>query len=96
MRYGGIFKKYRQLCKFSKRSYSRLGGDRSIQLSYWGIYWNIVAENKTVVNRRDAADFAARSAYTVSSVQRGGATMKQCVDIDDLIFEAEDGGPSER
>ena len=39
----------------------RLGGGRSIQLSYWSIYWNIVAENKNVVNRRIQHTFAEHS-----------------------------------
>ena len=28
----------------------RLGGGRSIQLSYWSIYWNIVPKNRIRVN----------------------------------------------
>ncbi len=39
----------------------RLGGGRSIQLSYWSIYWNIVTENKFVVNRRIQQDFVRNS-----------------------------------
>ena len=78
----------------------RLGGGRSIQLSYWSIYWNIVAENKFVVNLHVSTVFEKHRAYTVFSVLKGGEQMKECndpyADLEDLIFDDDDGGPSER
>jgi len=49
---------------------------------------------------QNAAAFALLTAYTVSSAEKGGIPMRQIndryADVDDLIFEEEDGGPSER
>ena len=78
----------------------RLGGGRSILLSYWRIYWNIVSENKTDVNCRDSTVFEFFLCYTGCLVRKGGTTVREgsdpYVDLDDLIFDEEDGGPSER
>ena len=78
----------------------RLGGGRSILLSYWRIYWNIVSENKTDVNCRDSTEFETLRCYTEALVWKGGTAVKEgsdpYVDLDDLIYDEEDGGPSER
>jgi len=40
------------------------------------------------------------SPYTVTLAKKGGTSMAQhhdfCADLDDLIFDKDDGGPSER
>ncbi len=89
----------------------RLGGGRSILLSYWRIYWNIVAKKPDNVNRegkfmyqynlqQDSADSERRTLYTIPPTLKGGEKMRECndpnVDLDDLIFDEDDGGPSER
>ena len=83
-----------------ERATFRLGGGCSIQLSYWRIYWNIVSENKTDVNCRDSTEFETLRCYTEALVWKGGTAVKEgsdpYVDLDDLIFDEEDGGPSER
>ena len=49
---------------------------------------------------QNATAFVAVSAYTVFLAWKGGACMKASkvahLDLDDLIFDEEDGGPSER
>ena len=78
----------------------RLGGGRSIQLSYWRIYWNIVAENKIVVNRRIQQDFGLCSHILCFRCRKEGGKMRECndpnVDLEDLLFDEDAGGPSER
>ena len=85
----------------------RLGGGCSIQLSYWCIYWNIVAEKDADVNLRNflfwryvLTTFLATAPYTVTLAKKGGFSIMWrngfCADLDDLIFDKDDGGPSER
>ena len=49
---------------------------------------------------QNSTAFEAAKAYTVSLVQKGGGPMLESndphIDLDDLIFEEGDGGPSER
>ena len=49
---------------------------------------------------QNSTAFEATKAYTVSLVQKGGGPMLESndphIDLDDLIFEEGDGGPSER
>ena len=47
------------------------------------------------------AQFLAAEAYTIKKrLLKGGGAMRECddrsVDLDDLIFDEDDGGPSER
>ncbi len=50
--------------------------------------------------QRDSADSETRSVYTIPPKQKGGENMRESndpsVDLDDLIFDEDDGGPSER
>ena len=49
---------------------------------------------------QDSADSETQMVYTKPSGQEGGKKMRECsdpsVDLDDLIFDEDDGGPSER
>ena len=85
----------------------RLGGGRSIQLSYWRIYWSIVPKNSTRVNRKQNFAYSQISAettgwilYTEFLLWKGGKSMCenniQYADIDDWIYCDVEGGPSER
>ena len=50
--------------------------------------------------QQNSADSESQSVYTIPSKQKGGDRMRECndpqVDLDDLIFDEDDGGPSER
>ena len=50
--------------------------------------------------QQDSAVFEAEKLYTDSPAQEGGESMRESsdpnMDIDDLIFDEDDGGPSER
>ena len=49
---------------------------------------------------QDSADSESQAVYTIPPKQKGGEKMRECsdpsVDLDDLIFDEDDGGPSER
>ncbi len=50
--------------------------------------------------QQDSAVFEAEKLYTDSPTRKGGESMRESndpnMDIDDLIFDEDDGGPSER
>ena len=50
--------------------------------------------------QHDSADSESQAVYTIPPNQKGGEIMRECsdpsVDLDDLIFDEDDGGPSER
>ena len=78
----------------------RLGGGRSIQLSYWRIFtFGIVAKKIFGVNRISGY-FSDSFAYiTRSGFERSGIVKESndpYADLDDLIFGEGDGLPSER
>ena len=49
---------------------------------------------------QDSAEFWAEFPYTVFSAPEGGVKMRECndpnADLEDLIFDEDAGGPSER
>ncbi len=77
----------------------RLGGGRSIQLSYWCICCpTIVTKNLDSVNKLQWNIFAF--AHILSgSLMQGGISMEETpkpADLDDWLFEEADPGPSQR
>ena len=83
----------------------RLGGGCSIQLSYWRLYHSIVQNIPHCVNRKSCDSFRfiflPVSAYTAKTAKKkGGLSMRQTddpnADLEDLIFDEDAGGPSER
>ena len=82
----------------------RLGGVRSIQVSYGGI-WKLFSTAGIVpvkfhgVNQKCANSQAARNILSGVALQRGGRVLngvESCVDLDDLLFAEGDGLPSDR
>ena len=85
----------------------RLGGGRSIQLSYEGRYDAIVPLNGITVNRKKSRGlpgfcsfFPESRIYWEERILEGGVRVLEkvdpMVDLDDLIFTEGDGLPSER
>ena len=77
----------------------RLGGGRSVQLSYWGIA-QILYPNYRKLSINSGRFFYILCIYWWKSHLKGESNLNEsqenCMDIDDLIFSEEDGGPSER
>ena len=80
----------------------RLGGARSLQVSYGGIFscvW-IFYSNNSLLSRKCGTFFSDPGIYCCSSLWKGAENMTEHtdpnMDLDDLIFNKEDGGPSER
>ncbi len=83
----------------------RLGGGCSIQLSYWRVFHSIVQNILLCVNRKSGDSFRfifLLSTHILLRLQKkkGGTCMRQTndpnADLDDLIFDEDAGGPSER
>ena len=83
----------------------RLGGGCSIQLSYWRMFHSIVQNILLCVNCKshDSFRFIFRGPkHILLGLQKmkGGTSMRQTndpyADLDDLIFDEDAGGPSER
>ena len=78
----------------------RLGGGRSILLSYWGIHLLILPNFFTGVKK--IRHIFYRSGHIMLRSHQKGANivMRESSDpredLDDLIFDQSDGGPSER
>ena len=77
----------------------RLGGGRSILLSYWCIRFYILPKFFLSV-KKIRHFFACEGIYCQAALWKEGEPMHSCddphADLDDLIFEKGDGGPSER
>ena len=74
----------------------RLGGVRSIQVSYGGICISIVLKKTGTVNQ-NLAHFAQSGAYTIQDIWKGAQAMgNQEMEFDKLLYEEGSGKPSER
>ena len=82
-----------------------LGGGRSIQLSYWGVwmcpgrtlftfYWK-----NSALSRKSGTFFSPSGIYCNVVPERRREMWQNSdpqIDLDDLIFDQQDGGPSQR
>ena len=78
----------------------RLGGGRSIRLSYWCVFCPVIVTKKSrPVNKNSEIIFFAKHILSGRTL-RGGENMDEkkehAADIDDLIFGEEETGPSQR
>ena len=78
----------------------RLGGGRSILLSYWCIFCPVIVTKKSCsVNKNREIIFHIQHILS-GRIWRGGENMEEknerALDIDDLIFGEEETGPSQR
>ena len=77
----------------------RLGGGRSILLSYWGVCISIVPKNYSAVNK-NPAHFLPGASYTVRSGKGGrmrmGERTEPYIDLEDLLYDEDSGQPSQR
>ena len=78
----------------------RLGGGRSILLSYWCIFCPVIVTKKSAsVNKNSEIIFLPKHILSGRAL-RGGENMEEkkehAADIDDLIFGEEESGPSQR
>ena len=81
----------------------RLGGVRSILVSYGGIlnhYIPVYCTQRISSCQGKAAHFLPLMEYTAMESLERGNSMRESndprADLDDLIFDKDDGGPSER
>ena len=77
----------------------RLGGGRSILLSYWGICYVILLKYFRAVKKLRHIFSPHRNILSWSVFERSVHMYfsdDPNADLDDLIFEKDDGGPSER
>ena len=90
-----------------ERTAFRLGGGCSILLSYWRIcilHCNEkipLCQQKAVwILRWISLHFSVDYAYTITVAERRRASVRETndpyADLDDLIFDEDDGGPSQR
>ena len=77
-----------------------LGGGRSILLSYWCIHFYILPKFFPAVKKIRHIFYALWHILSGSLLLKGETDMRECsdprMDLDDLIFDADAGGPSER
>ena len=77
----------------------RLGGGRSILLSYWGVCNSIVPKIISAVNK-NPAHFSPAASYTVRSEKGGrmrmGEFSEPYIDLEDLLYDEDSGQPSQR
>ena len=81
-----------------------LGGGRSIQLSYWGIFalctTGIFYSDYLWLSRKIVTFFAGNGIYCPIVFLKGAFEMLSLHvepgDLDDMIFDEYDGGPSDR
>ena len=82
----------------------RLGGARSIQVSYGGMLPQfrvyIFYSKYCDLSRKSGTFFGISSIYCYIVILKGEITMRETndpnADLDDLLFEPDDGGPSQR
>ena len=77
----------------------RLGGVRSIQVSYGGIF-NTDCNEKKKICQHDTAHFLPSLPYTIKNGKKEGNRMRETddrtADIEDLLYDEDGGYPSER
>ena len=76
----------------------RLGGVRSIQVSYGGLCFSIVPKKIRSVNEK-TAHFLRPCTYNGKMTLQGGKYMDRkdvCFDVDDYIFAGQTWQPSEK